>query len=171
MKTVYVETPVSEKPKEISRSYWTNQGELFYDEQGVWRDDGGGDMSPSWYLRLVPVSGVPSEEDAGAIAVNIASTLTPKLAAHEEAFFIAGFQEGEKYFHNLMLPTLAALTAENKALSEERDRMKEQVSELKEKAHTMLFHFNAAYPLIDAENDKQTKVYLSYHELKNALLK
>lgn len=40
---------------------------------------------------------LPSVDDAGVIAVNIASNVEPKLTAQEEAFFIAGFQECVKY--------------------------------------------------------------------------
>ena len=40
---------------------------------------------------------LPSVDDAGIIAVNVASTVEPKLTAQEEAFFIAGFQECIKY--------------------------------------------------------------------------
>ena len=40
---------------------------------------------------------LPSVDDAGVIAVNVASTVKPKLTAQAEAFFIAGFQECIKY--------------------------------------------------------------------------
>lgn len=40
---------------------------------------------------------LPSDDDAGVIAVNIASTVEPKLTAQEESFFIAGFTECVKY--------------------------------------------------------------------------
>ena len=40
---------------------------------------------------------LPSVEDAGVIAVNIASNVRPKLTAQEEAMFIAGFQVCVKY--------------------------------------------------------------------------
>ena len=40
---------------------------------------------------------LPSVDDAGVIAVNVASNVRPKLTAKEEAFFIAGFQECVKY--------------------------------------------------------------------------
>lgn len=40
---------------------------------------------------------LPSLDDAGVIAVNVASNVRPKLAAQEEAMFIAGFQECVKY--------------------------------------------------------------------------
>jgi hypothetical protein len=42
---------------------------------------------------------LPNDDDAGIIAVNIASTVNPKLTANESAFFIAGFQECIKYLH------------------------------------------------------------------------
>jgi len=40
---------------------------------------------------------LPSVDDAGVIAVNVASNVIPKLTAQEEAMFIAGFQECVKY--------------------------------------------------------------------------
>jgi hypothetical protein len=40
---------------------------------------------------------LPSVDDAGVIAVNVASNVRPKLTAQEEAMFIAGFQECVKY--------------------------------------------------------------------------
>ena len=40
---------------------------------------------------------LPSVDDAGVIAVNVASNVEPKLTAQEEAFCIAGFQECIKY--------------------------------------------------------------------------
>jgi hypothetical protein len=40
---------------------------------------------------------LPSVDDAGVIAVNIASKVKPKLTSQEEAMFIAGFQECVKY--------------------------------------------------------------------------
>ena len=40
---------------------------------------------------------LPSVDDAGAIAVNVASNVRPKLTVQEEAIFIAGFQECVKY--------------------------------------------------------------------------
>ena len=40
---------------------------------------------------------LPSNDDAGVIAINIASTLEDKLTAREESFFIAGFIECIKY--------------------------------------------------------------------------
>lgn len=40
---------------------------------------------------------LPSIDDAGVIAVNVASNVRPKLTAQEEAMFIAGFQECVKY--------------------------------------------------------------------------
>ena len=40
---------------------------------------------------------LPSVDDAGVIAVNVASNVVPKLTAQEEAMFIAGFQECVKY--------------------------------------------------------------------------
>jgi len=40
---------------------------------------------------------LPSVDEAGVIAINIASNVTPKLTAQEEAMFIAGFQECVKY--------------------------------------------------------------------------
>ncbi len=40
---------------------------------------------------------LPSVDDAGVIAVNVASNVRPKLTAQEEAMFIAGFQECIKY--------------------------------------------------------------------------
>lgn len=42
---------------------------------------------------------LPSIDDAGVIAVNVASNVTPKLTPQEEAIFIAGFQECVKYLH------------------------------------------------------------------------
>lgn len=40
---------------------------------------------------------LPSVDDSGVIAVNVASNVIPKLTAQEEAMFIAGFQECIKY--------------------------------------------------------------------------
>ena len=40
---------------------------------------------------------LPSVDDAGVIAVNVASNVKTKLTAQEEAMFIAGFQECVKY--------------------------------------------------------------------------
>ena len=40
---------------------------------------------------------LPSVDEAGVIAVNVASNVKPKLTVQEEAFFIAGFQECIKY--------------------------------------------------------------------------
>lgn len=40
---------------------------------------------------------LPSVDNAGVIAVNVASNVRPKLTAQEEAFFVAGFQECVKY--------------------------------------------------------------------------
>lgn len=40
---------------------------------------------------------LPSDDDAGVIAVNIASNVEPKLTTQEESFFIAGFTECVKY--------------------------------------------------------------------------
>lgn len=40
---------------------------------------------------------LPSVDEAGVIAINVASNVTPKLTTQEEAFFIAGFQECIKY--------------------------------------------------------------------------
>jgi hypothetical protein len=40
---------------------------------------------------------LPSVDDAGVIAVNVASNVRPKLTTQEEAMFIAGFQECVKY--------------------------------------------------------------------------
>ena len=40
---------------------------------------------------------LPSVDDAGVIAVNVASNIRLKLTAQEEAMFIAGFQECVKY--------------------------------------------------------------------------
>lgn len=40
---------------------------------------------------------LPSVDDVGVIAVNVASNVKPKLTAQEEAMFIAGFQECVKY--------------------------------------------------------------------------
>jgi hypothetical protein len=40
---------------------------------------------------------IPSVEDAGIIAVGISESVTPKLTAQEQSFFIAGFQECIKW--------------------------------------------------------------------------
>jgi hypothetical protein len=40
---------------------------------------------------------LPSVDEAGVIAVNVASNVKPKLTAQEESMFIAGFQECVKY--------------------------------------------------------------------------
>lgn len=49
-------------------------------------------------LRIADVMAMlPSIDDAGVIAVNVASNVRPKLTSQEEAMFIAGFQECVKY--------------------------------------------------------------------------
>jgi hypothetical protein len=40
---------------------------------------------------------LPSVDEAGVIAINVASNVKPKLTTQEEAMFIAGFQECVKY--------------------------------------------------------------------------
>ena len=40
---------------------------------------------------------IPSIDDAGVIAVKISEMVKPELTAHEQAFFIAGFQECIKW--------------------------------------------------------------------------
>jgi hypothetical protein len=40
---------------------------------------------------------LPNVDEAGVIAINVASNVEPKLTVREEAFFIAGFQECVKY--------------------------------------------------------------------------
>ena len=47
---------------------------------------------------------LPTDDDAGIIAVKIASTVEPKLTAQEEAFFVAGFQECVKYLKKEIKP-------------------------------------------------------------------
>ena len=46
-----------------------------------------------------------SVEEAGVIAVNISSMITPKLTWQEEAMIIAGFQECIKYLKLKPLPS------------------------------------------------------------------
>ena len=48
-------------------------------------------------LLVADMTMLPSVDDAGVIAVNIASNIRPKLTVQEEAMFIAGFQECVKH--------------------------------------------------------------------------
>ena len=43
---------------------------------------------------------LPSDEDAGVIALNIADNLKDKLTAEQEAYFIAGFQTYPKWMRD-----------------------------------------------------------------------
>lgn len=56
------------------------------------------------------------DDDAGVIAVNVASNVIPKLTTQEEAFFIAGFQECVKYLRTS--PLLASKDARIRELEE-----------------------------------------------------
>lgn len=40
---------------------------------------------------------LPNIDEAGVVALNVASNVRPKLTAQEEAMFVAGFQECVKY--------------------------------------------------------------------------
>ena len=64
---------------------------------------------------------LPSDDDAGVIAVNVASNVIPKLTTQEEAFFIAGFQECVKYLRTS--PLLASKDARIRELEEELERL------------------------------------------------
>lgn len=61
------------------------------------------------------------DDDAGVIAVNVASNVIPKLTTQEEAFFIAGFQECVKYLRTS--PLLASKDARIRELEEENNRL------------------------------------------------
>ena len=56
------------------------------------------------------------DDDAGVIAVNVASNVIPKLTTQEEAFFIAGFQECVKYLRTS--PLLASKDARIRELED-----------------------------------------------------
>lgn len=64
---------------------------------------------------------LPSDEEAGVIAANVASNVIPKLTTQEEAFFIAGFQECVKYLRTS--PLLASKDARIRELEEELERL------------------------------------------------
>ena len=68
------------------------------------------------------------DDDAGVIAVNVASNVIPKLTTQEEAFFIAGFQECVKYLRTS--PLLASKDARIRELEEALKVSEEIVSEL-----------------------------------------
>ena len=68
------------------------------------------------------------DDDAGVIAVNVASNVRPKLTTQEEAFFIAGFQECVKYLRTS--PLLASKDARIRELEEALKVSEEIVSEL-----------------------------------------
>ena len=60
-----------------------------------------------YLLRPVPVSPeMPSDEEAGVIAVKISETVDPSLSPSEQAYFIAGFQECNKYLRTRCLAAL-----------------------------------------------------------------
>jgi hypothetical protein len=52
------------------------------------------------YAKQAIAERMPTEEEAGAIAVSIASVVSPRLTTHEEAFFVAGFTEFVKWFRS-----------------------------------------------------------------------
>ena len=64
---------------------------------------------------------MPGDDDAGVIAVNVASNVIPKLTTQEEAFFIAGFQECVKYLR--ASPLLASKDARIRELEEENKKL------------------------------------------------
>lgn len=63
-------------------------------------------------------SELPSDEEAGVMAVTISSRVEPKLTAQEESFFIAGFTECIKYLRTS--PLLASKDARILELEEEK---------------------------------------------------
>ena len=62
---------------------------------------------------------LPSDDDAGVIAANVASNVRHKLTTQEEAFFIAGFQECVKY-----LRTSPLLASKDARIRELEDQLK-----------------------------------------------
>jgi hypothetical protein len=52
--------------------------------------------------QLIPIE-VPSDEEIGLIALNIASTLKDGLDSREEAFYLAGFQTCAKWMKEQIL--------------------------------------------------------------------
>jgi hypothetical protein len=53
-------------------------------------------------LNLMPIE-LPSDEEIGLIALNIASTLKDGLDSREEAFYLAGFQTCAKWMKEEIL--------------------------------------------------------------------
>lgn len=68
------------------------------------------------------------DDDAGVIAVNVASNVIPKLTTQEEAFFIAGFQECVKYLRTS--PLLASKDARIRELEEANKLAEIKIAEL-----------------------------------------
>ena len=52
--------------------------------------------------KLTPIE-LPSDEEAGVIALKIADTLKDKLTTEQEAYFIAGFQTYPKWLKEQIL--------------------------------------------------------------------
>lgn len=84
---------------------------------------------------------LPSVDDAGVIAVNVASNVRPKLTVQEEAMFIAGFQECVKY-----------LSMQGKAISTKH--LLSAVTSIEQIEEVARQYFEAKYPLMDLSNDE-----------------
>lgn len=99
-----------------------------------------------------------SIEDAGIIAGGIADMVTPKLTAHEQAFFIAGFQECANYLNlkneddKLIIPPLGLIP---KQFHDERVNIK---------------RFNEVCGAIARYYDANLKINLEWVEEYNDLL-
>lgn len=179
MKTVYVPTPISELPIGPQQTYWTidfggAEGESRFD-----RKTRSWSSNVEFWLKPVPVSGVQSEEE-------IKKYVKPVEDSNEfEDGFSAGKQSAVEWTLSKVLPSLAALTAErddyknratkamtensdlileNKALSEEMDRMKERIAELEAEdktTHTEALD-NAYKHLVKCDHPQECKS--AYHD-------
>lgn len=183
MKTVYVQTPVSEKPEKdglahVIFNHGTDHeclGTVDYCEQYSFHAENIDCSGIEFWLRPVPVSGVPTSEDRMLESETFCPGDDPQ-SHNSQSCFVAGADWAVEQ----LIPIIADRNSQISklhidlsneqdkvaALSEERDRMKDLVDELKDKSHALLFHLNNAYPTADMENEKQRKAYLSYHDLK-----
>ena len=78
---------------------------LYTEEQVIKAMDGfsGSDCTMRDVIdRLTPIK-LPSDEEMGVIALNIASTLKDGLDSREEAFYLAGFQTCAKWMKEQIL--------------------------------------------------------------------
>ena len=60
-------------------------------------------LSNDYLIATVTPIELPSDEDAGVIALKIADTLKDKLTTTQEAYFIAGFQTYPKWMKEQIL--------------------------------------------------------------------